>query len=655
MSDGPDASSDSSSDSDDDRDRAPPNTGPSQPHGPLPLTNPPRDHKLFTTLYDSFDELMADLNNWADKAKFGVRKLRGCNPVKDFGWSRYDIGCWRGTVRRDQGHGNRSTVTKMRDCPWQGAAKALACNGRKWTFELKIGSEVHENHGPAKSSKRIVQWLPEHIGVVAPYINTPAHRNREIARELRSRFPAFKFKKRHLRNLRYRLKKKALNGYTPFQATKKMLDDDGIHHSVLWDPDDNTKPLDLYWGGSDWSDRMWKAHPQVQMYDNTYKTNNKGLAFFQIVNPTGHGLVFSCAFSMINSENQDAFEWIMSKVNGHRESIGADKPSVTITDYDVGMRNAVHLTYPDAKHQICIFHVNKNVALKVKQRWDADAARRRCEQERARSGRNAELGATTAGANPDLVAEADEEDDPFADDPFDDLELEEVVNRAHRLAIAEEDQDVGPLPEKVEYSRAGLYTLWNHIVYAHNEEEFEAAYAMMKEVFPEQQRILDYIEETWMPVSDQWATCHINKILNFGQRTTSPVEAVNRYLKSFLMKGKNSVKETVDQSFAMLSAMEESYGDAEEEAEDNLRREFLGKPWVGNAPYTITLKGMKLARIQYQKMRGAIRTTHNPHPKPLPVCTGRYTMQFGIPCSHDLLRRHYDESLKLDRNDFHSF
>ncbi|KAM7186444.1 hypothetical protein V8F33_011837 [Rhypophila sp. PSN 637] len=79
------------------------------------------------------------------------------------------------------------------------------------------------------------------------------------------------------------VRKDALDGYTPFQATKRMLDDNGVFHHVLWDPETPKKPMGLSWGGTDWPNRMWKSHPQVQMYDNTHRTNDKGLALLQVL------------------------------------------------------------------------------------------------------------------------------------------------------------------------------------------------------------------------------------------------------------------------------------------------------------------------------------------------------------------------------------
>ena len=53
----------------------------------------------------------------------------------------------------------------------------------------------------------------------------------------------------------------------------------------------------------------------------------------------------------------------MDQVDAICARIGATIPGVTITDYDDAIRNTVTRVYPEAKLQICIFHINKNVAL----------------------------------------------------------------------------------------------------------------------------------------------------------------------------------------------------------------------------------------------------------------------------------------------------
>ncbi|KAK3365576.1 hypothetical protein B0T24DRAFT_636135 [Lasiosphaeria ovina] len=60
---------------------------------PEPLTNPPAAYRLSTELYDSLEDLEADLHQFAALAGFCVVRKRACNLVKGFGFNRYDFEC----------------------------------------------------------------------------------------------------------------------------------------------------------------------------------------------------------------------------------------------------------------------------------------------------------------------------------------------------------------------------------------------------------------------------------------------------------------------------------------------------------------------------------------------------------------------------------
>lgn len=245
------------------------------------------------------------------------------------------------------------------------------------------------------------------------------------------------------------------------------------------------------------------------MYDNTYRTNNKNLAFFQVISLNNHGKTFSCAFSFINSEKEAAFKQIIDQINNHRVQIGAQEPGVTITNFDFRIKSAVAAIYPRAKPQLCIFHINKNVALHIQRKWDPDAIATVAATETARLAQ--EVGEAYVAQNPNVG-------DPFAtpDDEATPNNLQEVVERLRRLTTNPKEEEVGNLPSEIEYSKAGLYELWCYMVYSLVEELFYKAYDLMKKHFILQEEFLNYIETILILVKEQWATCFINKNFNFG-------------------------------------------------------------------------------------------------------------------------------------------
>lgn len=593
-----------------------------------PLTNPPPDHKLLTHLYDTFDELVDDLHEWAAQALFGIRKQRSINKVKDFGYTRVDFCCLRDKIRPSKALTKRQSSTTKTGCEWQASAKALTCNNRRWTLEIREGCS--HNHAAAEDRDDIVtfrKFKPEHVAFVGTYVNRPAVTNRQLAEAIRKQFSGISFTRRQLRDLRFRLGKAAADGYTPFQGTMKLLDERGVPYRVLWSAADPNKPEGLVWT-SDFCKQQWALNPWVQMYDNTYKTNNKGLAFFQVMSIGSLNKVFSCAFGLINNERQEGFDWLMDQVNVLRQEVGVAPPVVTITDFDAAMRNAVARVYPDAKPQLCIFHVNKNVILHIKGKWDKQAATivRQAQQPQA---------------------------NPINDLDFDDDNDDRIVEGINRMAA--QGEEVGPLPETVEYSRAGIYELWKHMLYASTTNDFNTAWERLQSFFETQPAIIQYLEATYMPVVQEWAACYTGRNLNFGHRTTSPVESANRYLKSFLIRGSSTVKQVVEQSFEMVNAMEEAITEARRHQKNHLRRDFLAQAWLGNTPTTVALQAMNLVTKERRHMMGALPSATDPDRPSLAPCTGRFTTQLGIPCRHELLRRHQAKDLVLRKEDFHPY
>ena len=227
--------------------------------------------------------------------------MRSVNKHKDFGYTRIDYGCAQDAITPSTAR-SRATNTTKRGCTWRAIAKALVSNGRCWTVEIRQGCESH-NHEVGIVKRR---FSPEHKAFIAYYAERPAISTREIAKSLRDTFPSIIFTRRQVKNARYKLCKDLLNGYTPFQRVKKELDEKGIYHEVRWSPDDNTKPTALFWS-TEWSAEEWKASPTVQMFDNIYRTNNKGLALFQVIGISNVGKAYSCAFGLVDNERQENF------------------------------------------------------------------------------------------------------------------------------------------------------------------------------------------------------------------------------------------------------------------------------------------------------------------------------------------------------------
>ncbi|EAQ83084.1 predicted protein [Chaetomium globosum CBS 148.51] len=359
---------------------------------------------------------------------------------------------------------------------------------------------------------------------------------------------------------------------------------------------------------------------------------------------------------------------LMDQVDAQRRKIGAPAPETTITDYDTAMKNAVQRVYPLATPQICIFHVNKNVVLNIKRKWDkkaAEAVRREHVAAQLRASTQGTQGGDTDDHQPTQGTLGDPiRGDPAAEQPrgsqlreegLDDEDMA-VVRRLNRIAIDPHQPGATPAdPAQVEHSMAGIYELWGHVLYAIDLDGFNTAWERLKAFFSEQTAIIEYLQQTYMVIAPEWATCYVNKRRNYGQRTTSPVESVNRYIKSYVVNGNSTVLQVVEQSIKMVDSMAEQIKDERNKQQTSIRREYLGKAWLGTAPYHIAIKALKMVEQQYRLMLPAVPTPAKPNPAPLPACTNKFTAQWGIPCSHRLLQKHQGGQLQLVKLDFDPF
>lgn len=110
------------------------------PHSPLlpALSNPPADHQLFTTGYETFDDLKKALDDYTLNAGFKA-------VVRRTGPTYKRLFCSRGE-KRESVATQRKTNTIKCDCEWS----ALATNTRKeeagaitWSWVLKIDKPTH--------------------------------------------------------------------------------------------------------------------------------------------------------------------------------------------------------------------------------------------------------------------------------------------------------------------------------------------------------------------------------------------------------------------------------------------------------------------------------------------------------------------------------
>jgi len=81
-----------------------------------PFSNPPANHALLTSKYDSFEALMEDLYEFCASARFSVIKQRFNNYVKGFGLIRVNFICARGMIWKQEALSRDISTVKV-GCP----------------------------------------------------------------------------------------------------------------------------------------------------------------------------------------------------------------------------------------------------------------------------------------------------------------------------------------------------------------------------------------------------------------------------------------------------------------------------------------------------------------------------------------------------------
>lgn len=155
---------------------------------------------------------------------------------------------------------------------------------------------------------------------------------------------------------------------------------------------------------------------------------------------------------------------------------------------------------------------------------------------------------------------------------------------------------------------------------------------------PQQNSIIWYISKEYMGWRDQWAKCFIDRYRNFGQRVNSPVETAHKDVKSYLVTGTGDLLHLHEAIVQMLRRKERDYNQKAAEMMMRQRRQYMQQEWLGMLPIQITYRAVDLLAKQH---RFAVAAMPSPTREVVPLrpCQKRFSQQYGLPCSHDILRR----------------
>ncbi|XP_028057844.1 PKS-NRPS hybrid synthetase CHGG_01239-like [Camellia sinensis] len=130
---------------------------------------------------------------------------------------------------------------------------------------------------------------------------------------------------------------------------------------------------DLFWAHPVSLDLL-RTFPRVLIMDCTYKTNRYRLPLLEIVGVTSTHMTFSVTIAYLQTERVDNYAWALQTLRDLMDD--SVLPEVIVTDRELALMNAIDNTFPNARHLLCRWHINKNVLTKckkmfeTKEKWD---------------------------------------------------------------------------------------------------------------------------------------------------------------------------------------------------------------------------------------------------------------------------------------------
>ena len=106
--------------------------------------------------------------------------------------------------------------------------------------------------------------------------------------------------------------------------------------------------------------KLLRAFPYVLVMDSTYKTNRYNMPLFEIVGFTCTWKVFCTTFAFMNSEREDNYTWILTKLKELLTDHSMPMPIAFITDRELALLNALREVFPTCHSLLCRRHIEKN-------------------------------------------------------------------------------------------------------------------------------------------------------------------------------------------------------------------------------------------------------------------------------------------------------
>lgn len=189
--------------------------------------------------------------------------------------------------------------------------------------------------------------------------------------------------------------------------------------------------------------------------------------------------------------------------------------------------------------------------------------------------------------------------------------------------------------------------VWNASTTVEFSEQWNHCCTKWSSIPPNGEKILNYLENTWLPYADRFANCYISKHLHLGHLTSGKAEGAHHYIKMFISDSTGDLFTVVKRIRLALGQQYRRYQDLlhQQQVKGVMRGQFYRE-----VNTTVCRHALKLVETQVgflEKHKSRLQTFGIP----IPECSCNFTLSLGVPCYH-AIKEKLDSNQRLDLADF---
>lgn len=177
-------------------------------------------------------------------------------------------------------------------------------------------------------------------------------------------------------NIVKKIQQEEMGQKTPSQYLYDLL---RSQHLQQWESekfsDSNGKIIHLMFAHKQSLD-LYRKNPNVLVIDCTYKTNHFNMPLCHFVTQTSTGRTIGLAYCFMSNERKESYRFVLTTF---LKWVGF-QPRLVMTDKEQALGNAISIVYPEAIHQYCKLHIDRNFGQQMTAKWKSvdsrDASRK---------------------------------------------------------------------------------------------------------------------------------------------------------------------------------------------------------------------------------------------------------------------------------------